>query len=386
MKSNLYRRFVVASQSITWLIGRLLKLRFAVEHHPRGLFEQGRQRCLILAPTHQLVLDPFLIMTAMRYRQWRALIPLRTLATQTFDGPLRWFKPLIRIVYRLEGAVELPPKEEQNTLPEKLHGLLEALASGDVVMIFPEGDIGKEALLPIGTFAPGVVYLQRMSGAPIVPMAIWMSERRWPRRRYVVEIGRPTEIPDSLDLEAGANWLRERTLELYKMAKRDDRRGSGACTPRMGRQRRNLMAKAREIMTSDPVCVGPNDTVQAAAQLMKSNHVGPIPVIDGSGQIVGIVTDRDLAIKVVAEGRAPDSTKVADVMSRDVFTCGPNDDVEQVIHTMEEHQVRRVPIVDEECCLVGIVAQADVATRSGEREKVAEAVEEISRPSDRESA
>jgi 1-acyl-sn-glycerol-3-phosphate acyltransferase len=217
-----YRSFVVASQSITWLVGQLLKLRFAVEkHRPSGLFEHGHERCLILAPTHQSLFDPFLIVSSMRYPQWRALIPLRTLATQTFDGPLRWFKPLIRMMYRLEGGVELPPKEEGNTLPEKLQGILDALRDGDVVMIFPEGEIWKETSPPIGKFAPGVVYLQRKSGAEIVPMAIWMSERRWPRRRYVIEIGSPVRIPESLDLEAGASWLRERTLELYEQAKNE---------------------------------------------------------------------------------------------------------------------------------------------------------------------
>src|SRR6266508_356615 len=218
-----YRSFVVTSQSITWLVTQLLKLRFDVEkHRPSGLFARVPERCLILAPTHQSLLDPFLIVSAMRYRQWRTLIPLRTLATQTFDGPLRWFKPLIRILYRLEGGVELPPKEEGITLPEKLQGILDALREGDVVMIFPEGEIWKERVPPIGKFAPGVVYLHRKSGAQIVPMAIWMSERRWPRRRYVVEIGDPVEIPQSLDLEAGASWLRERTLELYEEAKKKE--------------------------------------------------------------------------------------------------------------------------------------------------------------------
>ncbi len=197
-------------------MGQLLKLRFAVEkRQPSGLFEQGHE---VLAPTHQSLLDPFLIVSAMRYRQWRALIPLRTLATQTFDGPLRWFKPLIRILYRLEGAVELPPKEEGDSLPEKLQPLLDALKEGEVIMIFPEGDIGKD----IGKFAPGVVYLQRKSGAEIVPMAIWMSEQRWPRRRYVIEIGRPLIVPESLDLEAGASWLRDRTVELYEQAKSEE--------------------------------------------------------------------------------------------------------------------------------------------------------------------
>lgn len=219
-EANGYRAFVVASQSITWVLGQLLKLRFAVEkHQPSGLFEQGPEHCLILSPTHQSLLDPWLIMCSMRYRQWRALLPLRTLATQTFDGALRWVKPLIRILYRLEGAVELPPKEEGERLAAKLKGLADAIEQGDVAMIFPEGDIGKGSS-PVGEFAPGVVYLQRESGAEIVPMAIWMGRRRWPRRRYVIEIGRPLRIPDSLELEAGAGWLRERTLDLYSRAKK----------------------------------------------------------------------------------------------------------------------------------------------------------------------
>lgn len=220
MPKNGYRSIVVASQSISWVAGRFLKLRFAIEcHGPSGVLERTSEWPLILAPTHQSLLDPWLIMTALRYRQWRALIPLRTVATRTFRGPLRWARPLIRMIYWLEGAIELPPKAEGGTLPDKLQKSLEALRDGDAVMIFPEGDIGGESRPPIGQFAPGVVYLQRESGVPILPIAIWMSARRWPRRRYVVEIGRPVQIPESLDLEAGASWLRERSLELFERAR-----------------------------------------------------------------------------------------------------------------------------------------------------------------------
>jgi 1-acyl-sn-glycerol-3-phosphate acyltransferase len=190
-------------------------------HRPAGLFEAGPERCLILAPTHQSLLDPWLIMGALRYRQWRMLMPVRTLATQTFRrAPARWMTPLIRSFYRVEGAIALPPKEEGGTLPGKVQGLLDAICEGDVVMIFPEGGIGKKHDPPVGEFAPGVVYLQRRSGARILPMAVWMSEHRWPRRRYIIEVGAPVHIPDSLDLAAGAAWLRERTLELYERARR----------------------------------------------------------------------------------------------------------------------------------------------------------------------
>ncbi len=145
------------------------------------------------------------------------------------------------------------------------------------------------------------------------------------------------------------------------------------------------MPKCRDIMTTDPVSVAPDESVQRAAELMKSNHVGPIPVVNREKKLVGIVTDRDLAIKIVAEGREAGKTRVAEVMTREPVICGPNDDVEQVIQAMEEHQVRRIPIVDENRRLVGIIAQADIATRMDEPRKVAEAVEEISRPTEAES-
>jgi 1-acyl-sn-glycerol-3-phosphate acyltransferase len=216
-----YRSIVRASQVSSWLVGQLLKVYFAIElHAPRGLFERGSESCLILAPMHTSALDPWLIASALQYRQWRALIPVRTLATQTFRASLRWFAPLIHLLYRAEGVIELPPKEEGGTLPEKVQGLLKALRQGDVVAIFPEGGLWKRERPPIGQFAPGVVYLQRRSGAGIVPMAVWTSDHYRPRTRYIIEVGSPVRIPEELDLEDGARWLREHTLELYERARR----------------------------------------------------------------------------------------------------------------------------------------------------------------------
>lgn len=220
-EANAYRSILAASQASTWLLGQALRGFFAVDvHRPPGLFEHGPEERLILAPLHRSVLDPWLIMGALEYRQWRALIPVRALATQTFSGPLRWFGPFIRLVYRVEGVLELPPKDEDADMPEKLSGLLKALRGGEVVAIFPEGGIWKERVPPVGEFAPGVVYLQRHSGADIVPIAVWKSRRAWPRRRYIIEIGRPLQIPAALDLDAGAAWLRARTLELHERARR----------------------------------------------------------------------------------------------------------------------------------------------------------------------
>jgi 1-acyl-sn-glycerol-3-phosphate acyltransferase len=221
VESRNYRSIVVRCQSLTWLLGQTLKLYFAIEaHRPPGLFERGQERSLILAPTHKSVLDPWVIIGALSYRHWRALIPVRTLATQTFRGPLRIFGPIIRAIYRLQGAVELPPKGEGGTLPKKAQGLLDALRQGDVIAIFPEGGVWKKRDPPLGEFAPGVVYLQRNSGAPIVPIAVWTNRRYRPRSRWIVEIGAPVHIPETVDLETGAAWLRERTLELYDQAMR----------------------------------------------------------------------------------------------------------------------------------------------------------------------
>lgn len=225
-KSVGYRYVVVASQYVSWLFGQLLRVRYSISaRRPAGLFERDSEHCLILAPTHKTYLDLWLLMVALDYRRFRALIPVRTLATQDFRSPLlQWFKPLIKIIYWLEGVIELPPEDDEHSLPEKLRGVLVALNEGDVVAIFPEGEVWKKREPPVGEFAPGVVYLHKRAGAPIVPVAVWMSERKWPRRCYVVQFGQPIQIPEHLDQDAGAAWLRERVLELYEQAKQGEER------------------------------------------------------------------------------------------------------------------------------------------------------------------
>ncbi len=138
----------------------------------------------------------------------------------------------------------------------------------------------------------------------------------------------------------------------------------------------------KEVMTKDPDCCIPTDTVARAAKIMKSEDVGSIPVCESrqNRKLVGIVTDRDLALQVVAAERDATSTKVQDVMTRKPVVCQPDDDLQQVFDTMERKRVRRVPVVDSTGLLIGIIAQADLAIRSGEPERTAEVVEEISRP------
>ena len=139
--------------------------------------------------------------------------------------------------------------------------------------------------------------------------------------------------------------------------------------------------KCREVMTDNPVCCLPNDSVSQVARVMRREHIGPVPVVtnDQTKEIIGIVTDRDLAIKVVAEGRDPNRTTVGDVMTHTIVVCRDDDDLSSAIAAMEEYQIRRVPVIDQGGRLVGIISQADVATRFHEREITAEMVEEISR-------
>ena len=143
------------------------------------------------------------------------------------------------------------------------------------------------------------------------------------------------------------------------------------------------MTKCSEVMTNKPVCCQPNDTVSTAAKYMKVGNVGSIPVVesDQNRKLVGIVTDRDLALHIVAEGRDAKSTKVAAVMTADVVTCKADDDLQKALDAMAQHQLRRIPVVDGDNKIVGIIAQADVATRVDQPEKTAEVVKEISQAS-----
>ena len=140
------------------------------------------------------------------------------------------------------------------------------------------------------------------------------------------------------------------------------------------------MKKCEEVMTKNPVCCLPNDTAAKVAQLMKHENVGSIPVIENAQtkKLVGIVTDRDLAMTIVAEGLDAKSTKAEAVMTRKVVTCHASDDLQIALDAMAEHQLRRLPVVDNDNKVVGIIAQADVATRINQPGKIAEMVKDIS--------
>ena len=132
----------------------------------------------------------------------------------------------------------------------------------------------------------------------------------------------------------------------------------------------------RDAMTSNPRSIEPSTTVTEAARLMKAEDVGSLPIVDGD-QLVGMVTDRDTVIRVVAEGKDPQSTTVGEIASRDLVTVDPEQDLDEALRLMAQHQVRRLPVAEEDGRLVGILAQADVA-REGKDAKTGQVVQEIS--------
>src|SRR5918999_4971712 len=148
------------------------------------------------------------------------------------------------------------------------------------------------------------------------------------------------------------------------------------------KRRGGTMAKSvRDAMTEDPRSIGASASVVEAARLMREQHVGSLPITDDE-KLVGMITDRDITTRVVAEAADPKMTSVGDVYSRDLISVEPDKDLEEALQLMARHQVRRLPVV-ENGRLVGIVAQADIALRENEK-KTGELVEAISEPSEEE--
>jgi CBS domain-containing protein len=139
------------------------------------------------------------------------------------------------------------------------------------------------------------------------------------------------------------------------------------------------MQKVSEVMSTDVQTISPDDTIEEAAQEMRDGDFGLVPVVEDE-QLVGVMTDRDIAIRAVAEGKDP-STPVGEVMSEGVVWVNEDDSIEDAARIMSEHQIRRLPVVDSEQHLVGIVSLGDFAVDSSEIEPVVEALSDISRPS-----
>lgn len=140
--------------------------------------------------------------------------------------------------------------------------------------------------------------------------------------------------------------------------------------------------KIQDLMTRDPTTVTPETSAREAARIMRDEDIGVVPVVEGEGsrRLVGVVTDRDLAVRIVAEGRDNDTPVVEVMTASRLATCGPDEDVDGVMDAMASEQVRRIPIVDERGSLVGIVSQADIVRKALDDGKAERTVEQISEP------
>jgi CBS domain-containing protein len=134
---------------------------------------------------------------------------------------------------------------------------------------------------------------------------------------------------------------------------------------------------ARDVMTPDPVCCTANTSVDEIARLMAQSDCGEIPIVDAADRVIGVVTDRDIVCRVVAQGKNPIGHTAEECMSHSVIVVDEDTPLDEVIATMEKHQIRRVPVVGNGGGCVGIIAQADLA-RIGPEHEVAELLREVS--------
>jgi CBS domain-containing protein len=150
-------------------------------------------------------------------------------------------------------------------------------------------------------------------------------------------------------------------------------------TPRRNPRIRRIVVQVQELMTANVTCVGPDATLRQAAQTMRDLDVGSLPVCDNE-RLTGIVTDRDIAIRAVAQSDDPAQCKVRDIMSEAIEYCFQDDNVEDATQLMKDKQIRRLAVLDHDKRLVGILALGDVATRARDDAEVGETLEEISEP------
>lgn len=136
--------------------------------------------------------------------------------------------------------------------------------------------------------------------------------------------------------------------------------------------------QVRDVMTSDPACCAPETPIREAAKLMSDCDCGEIPVLDEAGKPIGVVTDRDIACRAVAQDKSPD-TPVREVMSQPVLTASPDMSLDDCFNLMEDNQVRRLPVVDGGGACCGMVSQADVA-RAAPEDETAKLLRDVSRP------
>lgn len=139
--------------------------------------------------------------------------------------------------------------------------------------------------------------------------------------------------------------------------------------------------KVREVMTSDPICCLPSDTAQKVAQIMRDHNIGSVPVVadQQSKTLMGMITDRDICCSIVAAGLDAKSVTIEEYVHTEPVTCRDGENLDKCERAMQENQIRRIPVVDGDGTVIGIVAQADLALKD-KPEKVSKTVSEISKP------
>jgi CBS domain-containing protein len=193
-----------------------------------------------------------------------------------------------------------------------------------------------------------------------------------------MELSRP-EAPFRPGIPAAMNAQhKRRNLRGIALLLSHDLRATGLRS-HMKRRGGTMAKSVRDAMTEDPRSIGQSASVVEAALLMREEDIGSLPITDDE-KLVGMITDRDITTRVVAEAADPKMTSVGDVYSRDLISVEPDKDLEEALRLMARHQVRRLPVV-ENGRLVGVVAQADIALRENEK-KTGELVEAISEPSE----
>jgi CBS domain-containing protein len=191
---------------------------------------------------------------------------------------------------------------------------------------------------------------------------------------------------DDYRMERGGydeGYNREALSGRYDYDRENDWGGAGYETQRDTRSewrgRESNYLRCADIMTKDVTVCSPQTMLREVADKMQDEGVGSIPVVDG-GRLIGIVTDRDIVCRVIAEGRDTRTTAASEAMSEDLVTCTPDDSVHEAIRKMGEQQIRRIPVCDTNGRLRGIIAMADIALEAERDNELANALEQISQP------
>lgn len=139
------------------------------------------------------------------------------------------------------------------------------------------------------------------------------------------------------------------------------------------------MKTAKDVMTPNPTSCKTTSSVREAVEVMKREDCGVVPVVDEQNKCVGIITDRDICLKVILDRKDPNTTTLQEVMTRNPITSRPDESLDTIIQKMEKYMVRRIPIVDENNYCKGIISEADLALKADDKKRVADMVEAVSR-------